>query len=59
VASLVGSLLADILQTCQPETRLCLAAEITLPDSFIVTRSVAEWRREKPDLNKKPCVFIL
>jgi 16S rRNA (cytidine1402-2'-O)-methyltransferase len=54
-----NSLLADILQTCQPETRLCLAAEITLPDSFIVTRSVAEWRREKPDLNKKPCVFIL
>jgi 16S rRNA (cytidine1402-2'-O)-methyltransferase len=54
-----NSLLADILNTCQPETRLCLAAQITLPDSFIVTRSVAGWKRDVPDLNKKPCVFIL
>ena len=54
-----NSILSDILDICSPGTRLCIAANITLDDSFVVTRSVTEWRRERPDLNKKPCVFIL
>ncbi|MDD3272753.1 MAG: SAM-dependent methyltransferase [Bacteroidales bacterium] len=54
-----NSILSDILDICSPGTKLCIAANITLEDSFVVTKSVAEWRRERPDLNKKPCVFIL
>lgn len=54
-----NSLLADLLLVCAPKTRLCIAAEISLPDAFIKTKTVEQWRKEKIDLNKKPCVFIL
>lgn len=54
-----NSLLTDFLQVCAPKTRLCIAAEISLPDAFIKTKTVEQWRKEKIDLNKKPCVFIL
>ena len=54
-----NSLLKDILQTCQPGKLLCIAANITLPDEFIHTMSVEKWIKGTPDLNKKPCIFIL
>jgi 16S rRNA (cytidine1402-2'-O)-methyltransferase len=54
-----NSLLKDILQTCHPGKLLCIAANITLPDEFIHTMSVEKWIKGTPDLNKKPCIFIL
>ena len=54
-----NAMLSDILEVCSPATKVCVAANITLEDSFVVTKSVAEWRRERPDINKKPCVFII
>ena len=54
-----NSLLADFLLVCAPKTRLCIAADISLPEAFIKTKTIEQWRREKVDLNKKPCVFIL
>ena len=53
------SLLADILATCKPATRLCIAADITLPTAMIRTRTVAQWRAETPVIGKRPCVFII
>lgn len=53
------AMLADILSVCKPATRLCLAADITLPSAFIRTRTVAEWKKEVPVLGKRPCVFLI
>lgn len=53
------SLLEDILKTCQPGTRLCIAADITLESEFISTRTVAQWRKSGITVGKRPCVFIL
>ncbi|GAA4304372.1 SAM-dependent methyltransferase [Compostibacter hankyongensis] len=54
------ALLEDILQHCQPATRLCIAADITGPEEFIRTRSVAEWRQHPPpDLHKRPAIFVM
>lgn len=53
------SLLGDLLEQLSPATRLCLAADITLPDAFIRTDSVAGWRKNKPLIGKRPCVFII
>ena len=56
------SLLADLLATCHPDTRLCIAAEITCPAQLICTRSVAAWRQEVSRgfaIGKRPCVFVL
>ncbi len=52
-------MLEDILQTCQPSTRLCIAADITLETEFIKTKTVKEWKTQLPDLNKRPCIFLI
>lgn len=54
-----NQLLDTILQTCNPQTRLCVACNLTAPDEFIHTRSVKSWRIDKPDLHKKPTVFLI
>ena len=53
------ALMADFLQTCSKDTLLTVATNITTPDSFIKTRTISQWKRAKPELNKKPTVFIL
>lgn len=53
------SLLTDLLDQLSPSTRLCIAADITLPDAFIRTDTVASWRKQKPLIGKRPCVFII
>lgn len=53
------SLLQDMVKVLQPSTRLCVAADLTLPTAFISTRTVADWRRELVTIGKRPCVFII
>ena len=53
------SLFKDLLQFLQPSTRLTVAADITLPDAYIRTRTVEEWRRKPETIGKRPCVFII
>jgi len=50
---------ADLLQSLQPTTRLCIAADLTAPTQYIVTKTVAEWKRNNlPELHKRPCIFL-
>ncbi|MBQ8061521.1 MAG: SAM-dependent methyltransferase [Bacteroidales bacterium] len=53
------SLLADLLSTLQPGTMLCYAANLTLPDQTIMTRTVKQWRSAPPTIGKRPCVFLI
>lgn len=53
------SLFADILSTCSPSVRLCVAANITMPDAYIKTRKVGEWKKEGLVIGKRPCVFLI
>ena len=52
-------LFSDMLAVCSPNSRICIAADITLPTQFIRTKSVAQWKREKPEIGQRPCVFVL
>ena len=53
-------MLEELLSTCLPATKLCVACDITLETEYIRTKSIAEWKKSKlPDLNKRPCIFIL
>ena len=54
-----NKMLDDILKTCKPATKLCIAADITLGSEYIKTRSIDEWKKQKPDLSKRPCIFGL
>ena len=53
------SLMADLVATLAPRTRLCVAVNITCPDEFIQTRTVAQWKKQLPELGKRPCVFLI
>ncbi|HQV53522.1 MAG: SAM-dependent methyltransferase [Flavobacteriales bacterium] len=53
------ALLADLLQTCKPETLLCIAADITQPNGSVITRPVKQWRLHKEPVGKRPAVLIL
>jgi 16S rRNA (cytidine1402-2'-O)-methyltransferase len=54
-----NQLLEDLLTNCQPSTLLCIACNITAPDEFIRTMTAKEWKDHKPDLHKKPTIFLL
>ncbi len=54
-----NQLLSNILEICHPRTLLCIAADITLEQEFIKTRTIEDWKKEKPDLNKRPAIFLL
>ncbi len=54
-----NKLLDDILKTCRPQTKLCIASNITCPDESICTKSVQEWRKQIPHLDKVPSIFLL
>lgn len=54
-----NQLLETVLNTCLPDTQLCIATDITNQNAFIKTRSILAWRKKKPDLNKRPTIFIL
>ena len=53
------SLFADILAVCAPNTRVCVAANITMPDAYIKTKKVSEWKKEGLTIGKMPCVFLM
>lgn len=58
------ALFADMLRQLSPATRICIAADLTLPTQSIRTDSVAGWRKRcgaGPEelIGKRPCVFIL
>ena len=53
------SLFADILSVCSPNTKVCVAANITMPDACIKTRKVAQWKKEGLVIGKRPCVFLI
>jgi 16S rRNA (cytidine1402-2'-O)-methyltransferase len=54
-----NKLFEDLLQLLQPNTWLCIACDITLPTEFIKTKSVSDWKKNKVDLHKRPCIFII
>lgn len=52
-------LLEELIQTCRPQTRLCIACNITCEDEYIRTKSIKEWKGHLPDLEKRPCIFLI
>jgi 16S rRNA (cytidine1402-2'-O)-methyltransferase len=54
-----AKLLEDLLAVCNGQTRLCIAVDITLESEFVVTKTIAQWKRAVPDINKRPAIFLL
>lgn len=54
-----NKMLEDIIQTVNPSTYICIAADITLPTEFIKTMRASEWKKIKVDLHNRPAIFII
>ena len=54
-----NKLMEEILRTCRPQTKLCIAANLTCEGEYIRTKTVREWKGHLPDLTKTPCIFLL
>ncbi|WP_372472735.1 SAM-dependent methyltransferase [Capnocytophaga sp. ARDL2] len=54
-----NQMLADMIQILHPNTKLCIACDLTLPTQFLQTQRISYWKKNTPDLHKKPCVFII
>ncbi|MCP9759768.1 SAM-dependent methyltransferase [Aquitalea sp. S1-19] len=54
-----NTMLAELRKTLAPSTRLCVAADLTLPSQTIVSLPVADWPKDAPDFHKRPAIFIV
>ena len=54
-----NKMIEDILHNCRPQTKLCIAADITCEGEYIKTKTVKGWKGKVPDLSKIPCIFLL
>lgn len=54
-----AALFQALLERCRPDTRVCVAADLTLQSEFVQTRSVAEWKRHAPRLERRRAVFLV
>jgi 16S rRNA (cytidine1402-2'-O)-methyltransferase len=52
-------MLESLLKICQPATRLCIGVDITAASERIQTRTVAEWKKDIPELHKKPVIYLM
>jgi 16S rRNA (cytidine1402-2'-O)-methyltransferase len=52
-------MMETILGSCQPDTLLSIAADLTSATEFIRTKKISDWKREIPDLHKRPVIFSL
>lgn len=54
-----NQLIEALLKTCHPATRLCIAVDITGINEWIKTKTIGEWQKNKPDIHKRPAIFLL
>jgi 16S rRNA (cytidine1402-2'-O)-methyltransferase len=54
-----NKLFEEFCASLNPQTKMCIACDITLPTEYISTKTVAEWKKTKIDLHKRPCIFLV
>jgi 16S rRNA (cytidine1402-2'-O)-methyltransferase len=54
-----NQVLEEICKTLHPETRVCIACDITLPTEYIKTLTVNEWKHVNVDLHKRPAIYVI
>jgi 16S rRNA (cytidine1402-2'-O)-methyltransferase len=54
-----NQLLDALLSVCQPSTKICIAVDLTSNKQFIRTKTVFDWKKNKPDIHKRPAIFLL
>lgn len=49
----------EMLQILQPHTLLSIACNLTTDQEFIKTLKIQDWKKQKPDIHKRPAIFSI
>jgi 16S rRNA (cytidine1402-2'-O)-methyltransferase len=52
-----NAILQALVKYLSPNTRLCIAADLTGPTEWVVTQAVSQWKSQLPDLHKRQVIF--
>lgn len=54
-----NQLFGELVKTCKQQTKLCLATDLTSSKEFVRTQAIGSWKEQKPELHKRPTIFLL
>jgi 16S rRNA (cytidine1402-2'-O)-methyltransferase len=54
-----AAIIDECINTLSPQTKLCIAANLTVPDGWVKTKTIEKWKLQKPEIQKIPAVFGL
>jgi len=54
-----NQLIESVLKNCKPATKFCIAVDLTGKNEWIRTKTIADWKKEKVDIHKRPAIFLL
>lgn len=54
-----NQMLETLTKTCHPQTRICVAVDLTAPSEMVVTKTAQQWKTSMPQLHKRPAIFLL
>lgn len=49
----------DLLKMCSQNLRLCIGVDLSTPQEFIKTMRISDWKKQLPEMHKKPAIFVL
>lgn len=54
-----NQLMESLVKTCHPQTKICVAVDLTAPSESIQTKTAQQWKTHLPELHKRPAIFLL
>lgn len=54
-----NQLMETILKTCQPQTQICVAVDLTASTEMVKTKAAKDWKANVPQLHKRPAIFLI
>jgi 16S rRNA (cytidine1402-2'-O)-methyltransferase len=54
-----NQLIETLIKTGHPQTKLCIAVDITGKEEWIKTKTISEWQKQLPNIHKKTAIFLV
>lgn len=54
-----NQMIKDLVNSCKPETKLCVACDLTLDNELVISKPINSWKKTQPDIHKRPAVFLI
>lgn len=53
------TMLRAVLDSCAPDTLLCIASDLTQPSAQVRTQQIGDWRKKPVSIDRRPSVFLV